>query len=74
MIGVPLQHIAWALAQHFVLSGCVGLLVYWLTWTILSAMHLAGMEDGRIRTYSLLVALCDSVLVHILQDWYIGRF
>ena len=69
-----MTHIAWALAQHFVLSASVGLLVYWSIWTTLSALSLAGMDDGRIRTYCWWLALSCAVAAHVLQDYLLGWF
>ena len=59
---------------HFLLSGFVGLLVYWLTWTIL--LHINSIKRIGFSTSIIcwLLALSFSVVVHILEDFSINKF
>ena len=71
--------IIWAIrceAYHFLLSGFVGLLGYWLISTILLRTTYFQKQVGVFSThqFSLLVALCFAVLAHILQDYLLGWF
>lgn len=72
--------IVWMPAAHFVLSGTVGLLAYWLTRTILwRGFSTTGSDcpcpaDSSIHHYSLSLALASSVFVHILEDFAVGWF
>ena len=63
---------------HFLSSGLVGLLVYWLTSTTLYHLNLEisqfGVEGVYIDRLPLYVALCCSVLFHILEDRYLAAF
>ena len=66
---------------HFLLSGCVGLLVYWLTLTIFSHPLSGGIEtptfliaDSVINLYALLLALSFSVLAHCWEDYTLRKF
>jgi len=65
--GYGILYIIYCEASHFALSATVGLLVYWLTLTILS--HITGSQDlipdSSIYRYSLVVALCFAVATHI---------
>lgn len=81
-----INNLGWALVwmpiAHFVLSAIVGLLVYWLTSTILSFglskvslkgnYHIPG--DSFIHRFSLVAALCFSVAVHIGEDYIFNIF
>ena len=60
--------------MHFLLGFCVGLLAYWLTLTTL--LHFSVDEVGvfSIHLFSLSVALCFSVLSHILEDYLWSKF
>ncbi len=81
-----INNVGWALiwmpAAHFALSAIVGLLVYWLTSTILSfglsKVSLKGnyhiLGDSFIHRFSLVVALCFSVAVHVLEDYIYNIF
>ena len=62
--------------EHFVLSACVGALVYWLTSIILSLIISSRIShrDSYIYHCSLLVALSYAVLVHILEDYFLRAF
>ena len=74
--------LAWMPVAHFALSAVVGLLVYWLTVTILSrgrfGTYLREKQSTRtgfsIRRFSLAVALCFAVAVHILEDYTLDIF
>lgn len=73
--------IIWKPALHFLSSGSVGLLVYWLTSTIFShfsygsigILHF-GTGGGSIHLFSLLLALSFSVVVHIGEDYTLDWF
>lgn len=72
---LEIWQIATLVGLHFCLGYCVGLSVFCLIWTILS--HLRSeldIQDSFITGSSLLVALSCSVLVHILEDFYVGLF
>lgn len=71
----------WKPSLHFLSSGFVGLLVYWLTLTIFS--HYAyggimtlyfGMGDSSIHLFSLVLALSSSVVFHIVEDYILDWF
>lgn len=72
----------WMPAAHFALSATVGLLVYWLILTILLrgqfGIYLMAKQSTQrgfsIHQFSLLVALCSSVVVHILEDYTLNIF
>ena len=73
--------IIWRSALHFLSSGSVGLLVYWLTLTIFSRFSYGsirilhfGMGGGSIHLFSLLLALSFSVVVHIGEDYILDWF
>jgi len=72
--------IVYAPIAHFALSATVGLLVYWLTSTMLSHGRsttlrvLASRPDFSIHHFSLLLALSSSVFVHILEDYTLKWF
>ena len=76
MCGVEIWYIVYCEASHFILGLCVGLSVYYLTSTIL--LHITGlrnlMGDSSIRRFSLVVALCFAVAVHILEDYTLNIF
>lgn len=62
---------------HYLLSAFVGLLVFWLTSTIL--LHVTSSSgkiwtDSCINMYSFLVSLPFASLVHCLEDMYWGKF
>ena len=59
---------------HFLSSGLVGLLVYWLTLTTLSHINSARTIGLPINILSWLLALSFSVVVHILEDFSINKF
>jgi len=63
-------------ALHFLLSGFVGLLGYWLILTILSRTTYFKKQVGVFSThqFSLLAALCFAALAHISQDYLLGWF
>lgn len=72
----------WMPVAHFALSAIVGLLVYWLTLTILShgrfSIYLKEKQSSNqgfsIHRFSLVVALCFAVAVHILEDYTLNIF
>jgi len=71
----------WKPAAHFVSSGFVGLLVYWLTLTMLSHLHSGQQSTPRlmrgafsIHQFSLLLACSFAVFVHILEDYTLNWF
>ena len=72
----------WMPVAHFVLSAIVGLLVYWLTSTILLhgrfgiyLMEKQSTQRGfSIHRFSLVVALCFSVAAHVLEDYTLNIF
>ena len=73
--------IIWKPALHFISSGCVGLLVYWLTSTIFSHLSYGnignltfGTGDFSIHLFSLVLALLFSVVVHIGEDYILDWF
>jgi uncharacterized metal-binding protein len=60
------------LGAHFVLALCVGLLVYYLTLTMLCRIGFSHYQKVGVFTtqqFSLCVALCCSVLSHIVEDY-----
>ena len=65
---------------HFLLGFVVGLLVYYLTWTILFTMQQDGHGQSQLRgdscIHSYLFWLCiwSSIIVHILEDVLIDKF
>jgi hypothetical protein len=71
---ISLGHIIYCEGMHFLLSGSVGLLVYWLTSTTLSVTCSTYLGVSFIRRFSLLVALCCAVVAHILEDYWLGKF
>jgi len=71
----------WKPTLHFVSSGCVGLLVYYLTSTMLqrslsgdTGTHRLMRGAFSICSFSLLLALSFSVWVHIVEDYTLGWF
>ena len=67
----------WKPAAHFVSSGFVGLLVYWLTSTTLSkSSHNIIIFNHVFGThrFSLSLALLFAIWVHILEDYTLGWF
>ena len=74
--------LVWMPVAHFALSAIVGLLVYWLTLTILSygrfGIYLREKQSTQqgfsIHRLSLVVALCFAVAVHILEDYTLNIF
>ncbi len=69
MIIIEEKLIVLYLAEHFLLGFVVALLVFWLTQTIFSGV----LGRGTYR-FSLLVALCCSVVAHILEDYLLRWF
>ncbi len=77
-IGWPL---VWKPVAHFVSSGLLGLLVYWLTSTTLTRslsrsgstprLRIAGFS---IRSFSLALACSFAVLLHIWEDYTFNVF
>ena len=72
----------WMPVAHFALSAIVGLLVYWLTLTILShgrfSIYLKEKQSSNqgfsIHRFSFGLALLFSLCVHILQDYIFNIF
>ena len=71
----------WKPIAHFVLSGGVGLLVYWLTWTTLSRSSSGDTQtykllkgESGIHHYSFLLALLFAAWVHIVEDYILDLF
>lgn len=67
--------VVWKPALHFVSSGLLGLLVYWLTSTILMRCYCGYLILGSrrvgfsIHSFSLSLAVSSSILLHILVDF-----
>ena len=62
---------------HFLLSGLVGVLVYYLTLTILSHTDLAKLivkANSIISITCWLLALSFSVVAHLLEDYWVRKF
>jgi len=80
--GTSLSYIIKCEAQHFVLSACVGLLAYWLMQTTLS--HTKYLEQKNTQTNTtadsfishlpLRVAVCCSILAHVIEDYTVSWF
>ena len=68
LTGFPIDLIVRNVSLHFLLGFAVAWLACWLILTIF------GVEDARIRRYSLLLALSLSIVVHVLQDYLLGWF
>jgi len=75
------KDILWKPIAHFALSGGVGLLVYWLTSTMLSRCSYGGIGTHKllkggfgIHHFSLSVALLFAIWVHILEDYTLDWF
>ena len=74
--------LVWMPVAHFVLSAGVGLSVYYLILTILShgrfSIYLKERQSSHqgfsIHRFSLVVALCFAVAVHILEDYTLNIF
>lgn len=66
--------IAYSLGAHFLLSALVGLLVYWLTQTILLHIFGQSLHVSCIHRYSLSLALCFSIFAHVLEDYTLKMF
>ncbi len=74
--------LVWMPITHFILSGLVGLLVFWLILTILSTGRFGTYlkekqfckEGFSIYRFSFVVALCFSVAIHILEDIFLDIF
>ena len=73
--------IVWKPALHFVSSGFVGLLVYWLISTIFSRLPYGdigilsfGTGGFSIHLFSFALALSFSVVVHIGEDYILDWF
>lgn len=73
-------NLVWKPATHFVFSGGVGLLVYWLTLTILlrssggiGTQKLATGESGMHRS-SFCLALLFAIWFHLVQDFTLNWF
>lgn len=71
----------WGPAAHFGLSGCVGLLVYWLTSTMLLryssgdiSIRVLPKVGFGIHRFSLSLALAFAVWFHILEDFVLNWF
>ena len=70
-----LREALWKGTAHFVLGFFVGLLVYWLTLTILSRISFTKkIGDSYIHTLALLLALSFCVSVHLLEDYTLNTF
>lgn len=73
--------IIWKGGMHFISSGFVGLLVYWLTSTTLSR-YLSGGSSIQvspkvafgIHRFSLFLALVFAIWFHILIDYTVNWF
>lgn len=62
-------------ALHFLLSACVGSLVYWLIGTMWQRGILElKISDSSIHLYLLSLGLSFAVLVHVLEDYTLGWF
>jgi hypothetical protein len=76
--GFQLKMIVAYSSGHFLLSACVGWLVYFLmltTFSHISQEYQKKLTRGfGIHKYSLCVALLCSVCVHILEDYTLGLF
>ena len=74
-------NILWKSGLHFVSSGFVGLLVYWLTSTMLSRYYSGGTLPLRfpkvefgIHHFSLSLAFLFAIWFHILEDYTLNLF
>ena len=77
LVGYTLKEIVWRLLPHFLSSGVVGLLVYWLTWIIL--LHIGVIVLGsnialHIKLCLWLLSLSSSIAVHVLEDYTVNWF
>jgi hypothetical protein len=66
----------WMPVAHGLLSGFVGVSVFWLTSTMLSRHFSSKIKIGgfSIRGFSLAVASCFAILVHLLEDYTVKWF
>ena len=71
----------WKPALHFMSSGLVGLLVYWLTSTTLlhgcsgiTGFPLSTKDVYGMHRFSFLLALLFAIWFHILQDYTLNWF
>jgi len=59
---------------HFLLSGSVGALVYWLTLTMLLHTSSAKITGFSMYITCWLLALSCAVVSHILEDYWLNKF
>jgi len=71
----------WTLGQivrnselHFLLGFSVAFLAYWLTLTIFRGFGADKRRERSIRRYSLGLALSLSIVSHVLEDYWLGKF
>lgn len=71
----------WKPAAHFISSGLVGLLVYWLTLTTLSrsssgtfGSHRLLKGESGMHHFSFYLALLFAVWFHLLEDFTLNWF
>ena len=74
LLGVKWKYIILGQSLHFLLSAFVGLLVFWLTSTILSNTEGLRITNYYINLYSFLVSLPFASLAHVLEDYWWGKF
>ncbi len=61
---------------HFLLSATAGLLTYWLVSKLLMRFACFKENVGLIPThhFSIIIALCVAVIIHVVQDYTLGWF
>ena len=74
VFGVNIKCLIISSGLHFLLSACVGALVFWLTLTILSKYAVETIPNYYINLYSFLVSLPFASLAHVLEDYWWGKF
>ncbi|MGR3295885.1 MAG: hypothetical protein ACUZ8A_06625 [Candidatus Bathyanammoxibius sp.] len=72
--------VIWKPALHFVSSGLLGLLLYWLTLTMLTryfskcfSLRLGKVEFST-HSFSLLLSVCSGILLHLYVDFSFSVF
>ena len=73
--GFRLSKIIRCCITHWLLGFFVGASVFWLTLTMLLHTTLGShMGDSCISHFSLVVALCCAVALHIVEDFTLDKF
>ncbi len=76
-LGWPITDWSWSIRaffSHFALGFFLGLSLYVLILTTFRCCGATRTDELRIRPYVFWLALSLSIVVHVLEDYYLGWF